>query len=95
MGVEFGGLIEELEGESFPMGKAELLGAYGDWEIGMENHTTTLAELIEPLGEDEFEDPRAVHGSVITMTSDEAVGREGYSDRGGQARDEADDGESV
>jgi len=95
MGVEFGGLIEELDDEEFPVGKEALLDDYGDREITMENDSTTLAELIEPLGVAEFEDPQAVQRSIVNMIGEEAVGRKGYSDRGGQGSDEADGAESI
>ena len=95
MGVEFGELTEDLEDEEFPVGKGALLDDYGDREITMEDDSTTLAELIEPLGVSEFEDPQAVQRSVVTMIGEEAVGRKGYSDRGGQGGDEADGAESI
>ena len=94
-GVEFGSLAEELEEEEYPISKEELLDTYGDEEIVLEDDTQTLREILEPLGQDEFESADDVHQSVMTMVGDEAVGRKNYSDRGDET-DVADEGdESV
>lgn len=89
-GVEFGSLAEELEDEEYPIDKAELLERYGDRELVLEDDTVTLREVLEPLGQDEFESADDVRQSVLTMVSDEAIGRKDYSDRG----DEVDIGEN-
>jgi hypothetical protein len=94
-GVEFGSLAEELEEEEYPIGKNELLDTYGDEELGMENDSQTLREVLEPLGQDEFESADDVHQSVMTMVGDEAVGRKNYSDRGGEPDSPESDEESV
>ena len=83
-GVEFGSLAEELEDETYPLDKAELLERYGDHELVLEDDMTALGAVLEPLGEDEFESADDVRQSVLTMVSDEAIGRENYSDRGGE-----------
>ncbi|MFC7770871.1 MULTISPECIES: DUF5789 family protein [Salinirubellus] len=94
-GVEFGSLAEELEEEAYPIGKEELLDTYGDEEIVLEDDTQTLREVLEPLGEDEFESADDVRQSVMTMVGDEAVGRKNYSDRGGETDSPESDEESV
>jgi hypothetical protein len=94
-GVEFGSLADELETESYPIGKEELLGTYGDREIVLEDDTQSLREVLGPLGEDEFESADDVRQSVMTMVGDEAVGRKNYSDRGGETDTPADDEETV
>lgn len=90
-GVEFGDLVEDLQSEEFPLSKDDLLETYGDREIVMEDDTTTLRELIEPLGQDEFDDADGVKQAVMNMSGDEAIGRKGYSDRGGQGDDSGDE----
>jgi hypothetical protein len=84
-GVEFGDLADDLEAAEYPVDKPTLLERYGEREIAFEDATRTLSELLEPLGEDRFESAEAVRRSVLNVAGDEAVGREGYSDRGGQA----------
>ncbi|QLG50634.1 DUF5789 family protein [Natrinema halophilum] len=81
LGVEFGDLQETLENEEYPIGHDELLEKHGDEEIEMSGETTTLEDLIGPLGEDEYRDYDAVEGAIMNMVSDEAIGRKNYSDR--------------
>lgn len=94
-GVEFGSLAEELESEEYPISKEELLDTYGDEELVLEDDTQTLREVLEPLGEDEFESADDVRQSVMTMVGDEAVGRKNYSDRGDETDVADEDEESV
>ena len=94
-GVEFGSLADELEEEEYPMSKGELLDTYGDREIELEDATRTLRDVLEPLGEDEFESADDVRQSVITMVGDEAIGRKNYSDRGDETDVGDEEEESV
>jgi hypothetical protein len=91
-GVEFGPLADDLTEQEYPMSKETLLSTFGDREIELEDATTTLRELIEPLGQDTFESADAVEQSLLNMVGDEAIGRKDYTDRAG--RGESDD-ESV
>lgn len=82
MGVEFGDLSEDLEGEEYPISHDDLLEKYGDREIGLGDTTETLESLIGPVSEDQYEDAGDVRNTVQYMVGDEAVGRKEYSDRG-------------
>ena len=88
MGIDFGGLTEDLESEEYPLSKTDLLETYGDRELEHANGTVTVEELLGPLGRDEFDGPDAVHQAVLNMVGQEAEGRPGYSDRGGSTPDE-------
>lgn len=90
-GVEFGDLADDLESEAYPLTLEELLSSHGDEELVLGDETTTLREVLEPLGEDEYESPEEVKEAVLGMVGDEAVGRKGYSDRGGESPGEDDD----
>lgn len=95
MGLDFGGLSEDLAAESYPLSKDELLSKHGDREVGTESGSKTLREIIGPLGQDEFADADAVHQAVLNMVGESAEGRVGYSDRGGSSRDsEAESGQN-
>lgn len=99
-GIELGSLAEELEEESYPMTKEEVLERYGDHEIDLQSGKTTVDEILDPEQERDFEDPQGVRQAIFNMVGDDAVGREGYSDRGGSTPDEdgeesAEEGESV
>lgn len=86
-GIEFGGLIEELEDESYPLSHGTLLSRYGDREIGLIDEQVTLSEVLSPEEVREYEDAESVRQGVFNMVGSEAVGREGYSDRGGNAEE--------
>lgn len=96
-GIEFGDLADDLDAESYPLTKAELLERYGDRELEHASGTVQLREVIPEEGDREYDDAEEVHDSVLNMVGDAAVGREGYSDRGaGTAeQDENDDAESF
>jgi len=84
-GIEFGALTGDLEDESFPLSHETLLSRYGDRELGLIGERVTLREVLSGEHEREYEDVEGVRQAVFTMVGDEAIGREGYSDRGGNA----------
>ncbi|GAB7011680.1 DUF5789 family protein [Halorubrum trueperi] len=87
-GIEFGGLISDLEEESYPLSHETLLSRYGDRELGLINDQVTLREVLSPENEQQYEDTESVRQAILNMVGDEAVGRERYSDRGGNATDD-------
>jgi hypothetical protein len=94
-GVEFGSLDDELAAADYPMSKEELLERHGDRELELEDGSQTLREVLEPLGETTFESADDVKQSVMSMVSDEAIGRKKYSDRGGQGDEDEGSAESA
>jgi hypothetical protein len=96
-GVEFGDLDRKLEEHDYPTTSEEILAAYGEETLEMENGSETLREILGPLGEDgqiqEYESAEEVHQAIYNMVGAEAVGRRYYSDRGGQPMgDDPDEG---
>ncbi|WP_410767282.1 hypothetical protein [Haloferax sp. DFSO60] len=89
-GIEFGTLIGDLEDESYPLSHETLLSRYGDRELGLFDTQVPLREVLSPEQELEYEDVESVRQAVFNMVGDEAVGREKYSDRGGNATDDDD-----
>ncbi|WP_123623622.1 hypothetical protein [Halorubrum sp. CSM-61] len=89
-GVEFGGLVEDLEGESYPLSHEAVLDRYGDRELELVGEPVTVREVLSPENEGEYEDAEGVKQAILNMVGDEAVGRENYSDRGGNAEDDQD-----
>ena len=103
-GIEFGQLAADLENENYPLSHEELLRKYGDRELELPNGSQTVGEVLVPENEQEYQDADAALQAIFTMVGDEAVGREGYSDRGGgtpgpgtdsDAADSSDDAESM
>lgn len=84
-GVEFGSLAEELEDEEYPIDTDELLETYGDRELELQDGSQSLREVLGPMGETTYESAEDVKDAVVGMVSDEAIGREGETDRGGMA----------
>lgn len=90
LGVEFGELTEELASHDYPATGEELVAAYGDYELDLPGGSETFREILgkrrSETGDDEdirFESADEVQQSVLNMVDSDAVGREGYSDRGG------------
>lgn len=81
-GIEFGDLTDDLESETYPLSKADLLERYGDRELEHASGAVRLEELLAGEGDREFEDADAVHETILNMVGSAAVGREEYSDRG-------------
>ncbi|ELY46910.1 hypothetical protein C495_05598 [Natronorubrum sulfidifaciens JCM 14089] len=81
LGVELGGLGDDLKSAEYPMSEAELFDQHGDKEIEMGDETATLEELLEPLNEDEYESADEIKQAIMNMVSDDAIGRKNYSDR--------------
>lgn len=93
-GVELGDLGTKIKEHDYPASQDELLDAYGDEELEMDEETTTFRELLEPFNEDSYESPFEVEQAIMTMVGDEAIGRKNYSDRTPPApgEDRQDDG---
>jgi len=89
-GIEFGGLVQDLEKESYPLSHEAVLSRYGDRELELVGEPTTVREVLSPENEGEYEDAEGVKQAILNMVGDEAVGRENYSDRGGNAEDDED-----
>lgn len=82
MGIEFGDLADDLEAESYPLTKAELLDRYGGRRLGEADGSTTLRDVLDATGDRTFRDAEEVRQSVMNMIGDDAVGRSNYTDRG-------------
>lgn len=81
-GIEFGALAEDLEEESYPISHEQLLERYGDRELELADERTTLREVLVIENEDGYEDAESVRQAIFNGVGDDAVGREGYTDRG-------------
>jgi hypothetical protein len=89
-GVEFGEFEETMESLDYPIDHDELLDEHGDDELELSGETTTLSEVLEPVQDDDqtYETEEDLETMIMNMVGDDAVGREGYSDRGGSAESE-------
>lgn len=80
-GVELGELHHRLTTHSYPTTTGELIDAYGDLEIQLENGAQSFEEVIWPYPSVSFPTADAVRIAVFTLVDEQAVGRKGYSDR--------------
>ena len=81
LGVELGEVAEDLRDHEYPAESEELLEAYGEERIEFGEGSATLAELLEPLNQTEYDSYSEVEGAIMNMVGDEAIGRKNYSDR--------------
>jgi hypothetical protein len=93
-GVELGPLADQLDAHSYPATTAELVDEYGDHEIELPDGTESFGEVLGGT-EETYESSEEVREMLYTMVGSDAVGREGYSDRGGIAEDETNEDESF
>lgn len=94
-GIEFGPLADDLETESYPMSHETVIDRYGDHEIELENGSTTVGEILSEDMEREFEDADDVRQAIFNMVGSDAVGRQAYSDRGGETPNKDSDDASM
>lgn len=85
-GVDFEGLEDELASYDYPTTVGDLVDDYGDHELKHSNGSVTLRELLEPASADqELESEDEARTTILNFVGSDAVGAEGYSDRGTDA----------
>jgi len=90
-GVDLGALAEELEAHDYPTTNETLIEEYGAHELVLAEGSESLREVLGELPTDEsYDSADAVRQMIFNMVGADAVGREGYSDRGGIAGDRND-----
>lgn len=96
-GVEFGAFEDTMESLDYPVDHATLIERYGDAELELPNGTSTLEEALEPLQDEDqtYHDEDELETMILNMVGSDAVGREGYSDRGVSNESNRDDEESL
>lgn len=92
MGVDFGSLAEDLDEHDYPATTDELIDAYGEHELEYPGGVERFEDVLGPQEDTTFENAEDVRQAVFTMVGSEAVGREGYSDRGDS---DTEDDESI
>jgi len=70
-----------LDAHSYPTTTSELIAAYGETELELQNGTETVGEALSRLGETTYENADAARTAVLSAVSEDAIGRKGYSDR--------------
>ena len=97
-GIEFGDLDAALATHEYPVTTATVLSVHGDHQLGLSDETRTLREVLGPLVDDEHdtdmmnashESPEEVRQLIFTAVDSDAIGREEYTDRDPETRQEA------
>ena len=101
-GVDLGDLDDDLEAHDYPTTAQELYETFGERDIdlvdGKQRFGVVLAPYIhETEGESKetFDSAEEVRTAILNLVGSDAVGREGYSDRGIDSDDEARGEESL
>jgi len=98
-GIGFGRLDQTLEEHAYPTTQAELIDEYGAYELDTGDGSETFAAVLQRLETETDEQSRsfrsadAVRQAVFNLVGADAVGRRGYSDRGGTVQDAAGENE--
>jgi hypothetical protein len=95
LGVEFGGLTDDLTGEEYPVKGTDLIEVYGDRQIDLADGSETVREILGPVSEQSYDSPEDVRQAVIGMVGDGAIGRKRYDDRSGLSDDRRSTDESI
>ena len=70
-----------IDAHEYPATTAELIEAYGDSRIELQNGTETVADVLGRVDGETFESAEEARFAVYAAVSDKAIGRVGYSDR--------------
>jgi hypothetical protein len=70
-----------LEDHSYPATATELIDAYGETELDLQDGSETFGEVLGRLGETTYQDAEGAKLAARSAVSEEAIGRKGYSDR--------------
>lgn len=70
-----------LEAHEYPATTEELIEAYGDHRLELQNGSETVAEVLGRLESETFESAEEARFTMYSAVSRKAIGRVGYSDR--------------
>lgn len=94
-GIDLGDLDDDLDELEYPTTAEELLDRFGDRDVdlveGKQRFGVVLAPYVHDTEADDtvtFDSAEEVREGVFNLVGDDAVGREGYSDRGAEGNDE-------
>lgn len=95
-GVNFSSIEPVLDELEYPIAVDELVSEFGDREIELTNaEPVSLAELFDGLGDQTLESHEAVRQEILNMMPADAVGREDYTDRGGELAGESEETDEL
>ena len=72
---------EVIDRHEYPATSEELIEAYGNHRIELQNGSESLAEVLGRVGPDTYDRPDDVREALFGAVGHEAIGRRYYSDR--------------
>jgi hypothetical protein len=85
-GVEFGDLRDDLESLEYPVSCETLVDRFGSRELDLVDGSATLGEVLSRDPDDRtYRSAEAVRRAATRLVDSDAVGYEGYTDRGTDA----------
>lgn len=81
IGIDFGSLAQQLEEHEYPATNDELVDAYGESALILQNGEQTLREVFESMATESFDSAEEARQAIFNCVNDQAIGRKGYSDR--------------
>ncbi len=83
-GIELGEFEGTIDSIDYPVDHDELVEHHGDAELELPDGTSTLAEVLAPLQDNDqtYQDADELETMLMNLVGDDAIAREGYSDRG-------------
>lgn len=96
-GIEFGAFEDTMESLDYPIDHADLVAQHGDAELELPDGTSSLEDVLDPLQDEDqtYHDAEELETMILNMVGDDAVGREGYSDRGTSTDPESDEDQET
>ncbi len=79
--MRFNGTGELIDAHEYPATRDELVSAYGDQTIELQNGTETIADVLGRLGPETYETADDARTALTSAVSHRAIGRRFYSDR--------------
>lgn len=86
--MRLNGTDDLIDGHEYPATSEELIEAYGEHLIELQNGNETLGEVLGRMGSDTYNRADDVHEAIMTGVSHKAIGRRFYSDRDAPAAGE-------
>ncbi|MEF8826750.1 MAG: DUF2795 domain-containing protein [Halapricum sp.] len=72
---------EQFETHSYPATTDELIEAYGETQLTLQNGTETIGEVLGRVSSETFESAEDASATVYSAVSSKGIGRKNYSDR--------------
>lgn len=81
IGIDFGPLAQQLTDHEYPATNAELVDAYGESVLVLQNGEQTLQEIFESMETVSFNSAEDVRTTIFNNVDEQAIGPHRHSER--------------